>query len=101
MTRISYRTSCSSSTLPAFSISSMSDLEPMMMPTRGASTSSSANAASVAAATSVLGGAGSDIGDVPAKLSTVELDHVGGSIRSLPGGSGVVAQCGDVEHATA
>src|SRR3954452_12515837 len=75
----------------------MSDFEPMMMPTRGASTSSSANSAS--AWTWVAGGAGSDTGDVPPQLSTIELDHVGGSIRRLAGGSGVVAERGDIEHA--
>src|SRR3954462_11663112 len=72
----------------------MSDLEPMMMPTRGASTSSPANSAS--AWTWVLGGAGSDIGDVPAELATVELDHVRGSIRGAPGGTGVVPERGDI-----
>src|SRR4051794_21719204 len=77
----------------------MSDLEPMMMPTRGASTSSSANSAS--AWTWVLGGAGSDIGDVPAQLATVELDHVRGSIRGAPGGTGVVPERGDIEDASA
>src|SRR3954468_1847133 len=99
MTRISWWTSCSSRTLAAFSIVSMSDLEPMMIPTRGASTSSSAN--SVSTSVCVSGGAGSLIGDVPPQLAAVERNQVGGSIGGLPGGPDVVAQRRHVEDAAA
>src|SRR3954454_12846982 len=101
MTRISWWTSCSSSTLAAFSMVSMSDFEPMMMPTRGASTSSSANSASTAV--SVSGGAGSGvvIGDVPSELAAVERDQVGGSIRGAARGARVLAERRHVEDTPA
>src|SRR5436305_11235867 len=102
----------SSSSLAAFSISGMSFLEPMTTPTRGASTSMPSNSASTwvivsgaegccslmrsrSSGSHTLDGAA---GDVASQLLPLEGDHVGGSIRGLPGGAGVLAERGDVEH---
>ena len=45
--------------------------------------------------------AGSVQRDVPTQLAPVEVDHVGGSIRGVPGGTDVRAEGGDVEDPAA
>src|SRR3954468_12881883 len=120
MTRTSCWISSCSSSRAAFCIFSMSDFEPMTMPTRGPATGTSASAGSTAVSTwgSVIGdrrrshrgppwrslGASlraSSCGDVPPVGLAVERDHVGGSIRGGPGGRHVVAERRHVEHAPA
>ena len=84
--------------LRRLSIAAMSDLEPMMMPTRGASTSMPSNSASAAVSWRARR---SLIRDVPAQLAAVEVDQVGGSIRGGPGGVHAVAERGHIEDAPA
>src|SRR5436305_12223238 len=110
----------SSSSFAAFSISGMSLLEPMTMPTRGVSTSSPSKSGSTWVSVSGAEGWPSVIPvasppplalalahehgaarDVSSQLLPLESDHVGGSIRGVPGGGGVLAEGRDVEHAAA
>src|SRR5881227_2499074 len=86
----------------------MSLLEPMTMPTRGASTSVSVSppARSLIPRSSLpLAHGGHALhrapGDVAPQLLALERDHVGGSIRGIPGGARVVAERGHVEDAPA
>ena len=97
----------SSSSFAAGSIAGMSLLEPMTMPTRGASTSMPSNSASTAV--SVWRSCAGLLAHAPAacsamsraQLAPVELDHVGGSIRGVPGGTASAPERGDVEDAAA
>src|ERR1700716_2276240 len=105
----------SSSSFAAFSISGMSLLDPMTMPTRGASTSMPSSSDSTSVIVSGAGGSRSLIGcagsrshslhgapgDVASQLLSLESNHVGRSIRGVPGGGGILAEAGDVEHAAA
>src|SRR3954451_21185721 len=90
----------------------MSLLEPMTIPTRGASTSTPSNSDSNSVR--VSGGAGCSVmaarschafhgaeGDVASQLAPVETDHLGRSIRGIPGGTGPFAERRDVEHPAA
>ena len=113
ITRTSYRIPASCSAVPAGCILGLSFLEPMMIPTRGASTSISSNAAStsgigssfagVATSVSVLGsrcistvvsspllsardrGHG-PLSDVGPHLLAAEINHPRGLVRALAGG---------------
>ena len=114
----------SSSTLPAFSMTSMSDFEPMMIPTRGASASSPASSVlglrlRIGSSTAVPGiavprsswSSGVSDGharalhgpqrDVASQLPALEGDPVGGSIGGVAGVGRRRAERRDVEHAPA
>src|SRR5215211_5410354 len=105
------------SSLAAFSMAGMSDLEPMTMPTRGESTSSSSS--SVSTSVSVVGSLieaphdarnprlvgrgrlpGSSCGDVSAVGLAGEGDLAGGSICGGAGGFAVGTERGHVQDAT-
>ena len=98
-----------SSTFAAFSIAAMSDFEPMMMPTRGASTvellelglGSVSDASPVCASARLMSALHGPQRDVAAQLTALEGDQVGGSIGGVAGGAGVVAERRDVQHAAA